>query len=118
MDDTMIGVLVGLAGIAAILTVLVQLGKELIPEQLDAEGNEAGLRRFLAPAIMLIGLLLGILVGFVRGEFIGPDKWEGVVGWAFAGFLTGAISVGFYSGLKGLVPGLFSSSGWLGGGRG
>lgn len=116
MDATVVNILVGLIGISAVCTVLVQLGKNLIPSREDAEGNETGPRRWLAPAIIVVGTILGIAVGLIRKDYTMENGMMFMAAWAIAGFLVGATSVGMYSGLKSIIPGVFSSSGWVGGG--
>ena len=115
MDNTVVNILVGLVGISAVCMVLVQLGKNLIPSREDAEGNEIGPRRWLAPAIIVIGSLLGVLVGLVRKDYTLENGLMFMVAWGIAGFLVGATSVGMYNGLKSIIPGVFSSDGWVGG---
>lgn len=117
MDATIVNVLVGLVGISAICTVLVQLGKNLIPPKVDAEGNEIGPRRYLAPSVIVVGMLLGLVVGFVRKDHALENGLMFMTAWVMAGFLIGAASVGLYGGLKSLFPGVFASRGWIGGGE-
>ena len=118
MDSTIVYTLVGMVGISAILMILVQLGKDLLPTTEDAGGMEVGPRRWLAPAVLVIGTLLGLLVGAVRGDYKLPDGAAYMMAWAIVGFVIGASSTGLYSGLKSLLPGVFSDSGWIGRNRG
>lgn len=117
MDSTIVNVLVGLVGISAILTVLTQLGKNLIRSEVDDEGREIGPRRWLAPGIILVGVFLGLMVGFVRKDHALENGLMWMTAWAFAGYLIGAASGGLYGGLKSLFPGVFASRGWIGGGE-
>lgn len=114
MDSTIAATLVGLVGLSAVMMVLVQLGKNLLKSVEDGEGNEVGPRRWLAPGVLLISTLLGILFGFARGDLQGEDVAMWIAGWSIAGFLIGATSVGLYGGLKALVPGVFGPAGWIG----
>jgi hypothetical protein len=118
MDSAIVNILVGLVGISAVLTVLTQLGKNLIESETDDDGREVGPRRYLAAGVILAGVVLGLMVGFVRKDHALENGLMWITAWAFAGYLIGAASGGLYGGLKSLFPGAFSSSGWLGGGRG
>jgi len=117
MDVTVVNVLVGLLGLGAVLTVLVQLGKHLIPSVEDANGNEIGPRRWMVPALLVIGLVLGIFIGFVRKDYQAENGLMFMTAWGIAGFLVAATSSGIYKGLSSIIPGVFDSDGWLGGNK-
>lgn len=116
MNESLVTMLVGFFGLAAIATILVQLGKNLLPSREDAEGNELGPRRWLSPGILVITTLLGLLFGFVQGDSAGENGLLYMTAWAVVGLLIGATSTGLYSGLKALIPNVFSTRGWIGGG--
>lgn len=102
-------VLIGIGGLGAVLMVLAQMFKGLLREEQDGDGNEVGPRRYLAPIMITVGTGLGLLWAFLRGVAT-PELY---LAWAVAGLLSGATSIGFYGGLKSLVPGVFNSGSWL-----
>lgn len=114
MDLAVVQVLVGLLGLAAVLTVLVQLGKSLIPSVEDENGNEIGPRRWLAPILLGLGIILGVFIGFVRKDHLAENGLMFMTAWGIAGFLVAATSTGLYKGLSSLIPGVFNGDGWLG----
>lgn len=118
LNQALVNVLVGIAGLAAICTVVVQAFKEVVPSKQDADGNEVGMRRWLPIGLPILGAVLGAAVAFLRGDHRLEEfaaMW--VAAWSIAGFLTGAASVGLYGGLKALLPSAFSGRGWFGGGE-
>ena len=118
MEREVVNLLVGMVGISVILTILVQLGKELLPSREDADGSEIGPRRWLAPIILVLGAILGAIVGVVRKDYIGEDAALYMTAWVIVGFIIAAASVGLYGGLSSLLPSIFNSQGWLGRGGG
>jgi len=114
MEAQIVQTLVGIVGLSIVLLILVQLGKNFLPSVLDEEGTEIGPRRWLPPALLVIGTLLGIGVGFVRRDHLLDNGLLWMTAWGVAGFIIAASASGLYSSVSELLPGLFNDDGWLG----
>jgi len=97
--------LVGAAGLLVVLTILTQTVKNKLPSVVDANGDETGPRSWLPIMMEVIGVGIGVVFGFWRGE----DLFS----WGIAGFIYGASTTGLYKLGGKLLPDAFNSEGWL-----